>query len=117
LFLPALRADNFLKGKTMHVTIKRTGGFTGIPLTKIIDSANLPQQEAVRLYQMMAAADFFELPPTIPSPPQPDRFHYQISVEQKGKKHSVTVGEAAVPANLKLLLNWLMSQPAPTTND
>jgi hypothetical protein len=101
----------------MHVTVERTGGFTGIPLTKIIDTASLPQQEAARLYQMVAAANFFELPLTIPSPQQPDRFHYQISVEHEGKKHSVMVGEAALPANLKLLLNWLMSQPTPTTND
>ena len=96
----------------MQITVERTGGFTGIPLAKTVDSATLPQQEAIRLHQMMAAADFFKLPSTIPSIPQPDRFQYQITAEQEGKLHSVTVGEAAVPANLKTLLNWLMAQPA-----
>ena len=95
----------------MQVTVERTGGFTGIPLTKTVDSATLSHQEAVRLHQMMDAADFFELPSTIPSTPQPDRFQYRITVEQEGKQHSVTVGEAAVPVNLKPLLNWLMAQP------
>ena len=101
-----------IEGKTMQITVERTGGFTGIPLTKTVDGAALSQQEAIRLHQMMAAADFFKLPSTIPSIPQPDRFQYQITVEQEGKRHSVTVGEAAVPATLKTLLNWLMAQPA-----
>jgi hypothetical protein len=96
----------------MHLIVERTGGFTGIPLTKTIDSASLSQQEAASLHQMMVAAGFFELPATIPSTPHPDRFQYQITVEQEGKRHSVTVGETAVPSNLKPLLNWLMTQPA-----
>ena len=100
------------EGKTMQVTVERTGGFTGIPLTKTVDTATLSQQEAIRLHQMMAAADFFKLPSTIPSIPQPDRFQYQITVEQEGKLHSVAIGEAAVPANLKTLLDWVMAQPA-----
>ncbi|MFZ2169118.1 MAG: protealysin inhibitor emfourin [Methylococcaceae bacterium] len=98
----------------MQITVERTGGFTGIPLTKTVDSATLSQQEAIHLHQMMAAADFFKLPSTIPSIPQPDRFQYQITVEQEGKLHSVTVGEAAVPANLKTILKWLMEQSTQT---
>ena len=79
-----------IEGKTMLVTVERTGGFTGIPLTKKVDSATLSQQETARLHHMMTAASFFELPSTIPSTPQPDRFQYQITVEQEGKQHSVT---------------------------
>jgi hypothetical protein len=101
-----------IEGKTMHITVERTGGFTGIPQTKIVDSASLSQQEAASLHQMMDAAGFFELPSTISSTPQPDRFQYRITVEQEGKQHSVEVGETAVPAKLKPLLNWLMAQPA-----
>jgi hypothetical protein len=101
----------------MQVTVERTGGFTGIPLTKMVDSAVLPQQEAARLHQIMDAAGFFELPSTIPSSPQPDRFQYRITVEQEGKRHSVTVGEAVVPVKLKPLLNWLMALPPQPTHD
>ena len=100
----------------MQITVERTGGFTGIPLSKTVDSATLSQQEATRLHQMMAAANFFELPSTILSTPQPDRFQYQITIEQEGKRHSVTVGETTVPANLKPLLNWLMTQPVQPIN-
>lgn len=93
----------------MHLTIQRTGGFTGIPLIKSIDSAALSASEMSHLQQLIEKAGFFELPAVIPSLPQPDRFEYQIVIEQNGKKHSVTVAEQALPAELKLLLGWLMS--------
>jgi len=106
-----------IEGKTMQVTVKRTGGFIGIPLSKTIDSATLSQQEAAQLQKMMTTADFFKLPSTIPSTPQPDRFQYQITIDQEGKQHTVTVSETAVSANLKPLLNWLMAQPAQPKHD
>lgn len=105
------------EGKTMHITVERTGGFTGIPLTKMLDSGTLSPQEAAGLQQMMESADFFKLPSTIPSTPQPDRFQYRITVEQEGRRHSVTVGETAIPAGMKPLLNWLMTQPARPANN
>jgi len=98
----------------MHVTIQRTGGFAGIPLTKSIDTAGLSAPEFSHLLQMIETSRFFELPALIPSNPQPDRFEYQISIEQDGKKHSVTAAEQALPAALKPLIDWLMrfEQPA-----
>ncbi|MGR9086317.1 MAG: protealysin inhibitor emfourin [Gammaproteobacteria bacterium] len=94
----------------MHVTIQRTGGFAGIPFTKELDADSLPQDEANRLRQMVETADFFRLPSVIPFAPQPDRFQYQIIIEQGGKKHRVTVNEAAIPFELKPLLNWLLER-------
>jgi hypothetical protein len=94
--------------KSMRISIQRTGGFTAIPLTKTVDVAAMPPNEATELQQMVEAADFFNLPSTIPSTPQPDRFVYQISVEQEGKQHSVTVGETAMPPGMKPLVDLLM---------
>lgn len=92
----------------MRVTIQRTGGFTGIPMTKSIDSAAMSLDEANQLRQMVDAADFFELPSVIPFTSQPDRFQFQIIVDQDGKKHSVSCSETAIPPRLKPLLTWLM---------
>lgn len=97
-----------MNGKSMRVTVQRTGGFTAIPLTKTVDVAAMPPNKATQLRQMVEAADFFNLPSTIPSTPQPDRFVYQISVEQEGKRHSVTVGETAMPPNMKPLVDLIM---------
>jgi hypothetical protein len=99
--------------KLMHVKIQRSGGFTGIPLTKSIDAENLSASEIDHLEQMIEAAHFFELPARIPSEPQPDRFEYQITVEQDGKKHSVTAAEPALPAELKPLVDWMMGSGRP----
>ncbi|MGZ8161552.1 MAG: protealysin inhibitor emfourin [Methylobacter sp.] len=92
----------------MHITIQRTGGFTAIPVTKTVDVAAMPPNEATQLRQMVEGADFFNLPSTIASTPQPDRFTYQISVEQDGKRHSVTFGETAMPPGIKPLVDFLM---------
>ncbi|MGJ0486416.1 MAG: protealysin inhibitor emfourin [Methylomicrobium sp.] len=98
----------------MHVTLQRTGGFAGIPVTQSIDAASLSAAETNHLEQMIESAHFFELPALIPSKPQPDRFEYQITVERNGKKHSVTVAEHALPAELKPLVDWMTGwrQPA-----
>jgi hypothetical protein len=94
----------------MRMTIERTGGFAGISMTKIVDTTTLPDNEANQLRQLVDAADFFRLPKTITSKsPQPDRFQYQLTLEDKGKQHTVEVGEQAVPGTLRPLLEWLMA--------
>ncbi|MGB8702966.1 MAG: protealysin inhibitor emfourin [Thermosynechococcaceae cyanobacterium] len=97
-----------MQGNPMHISLKRTGGFTGVPLTVSVDTATLSPAESAQLQQMVETADFFQLPSTFSATPQPDRFQYQITIEEPGHRHSVTVGETAVPPNLKPLINWLM---------
>jgi hypothetical protein len=99
--------------KIMHVTIQRTGGFAGIPLIKSIDAASLSASEIDDLERIIESARFFELPALIPSKPQPDRFEYRITVEQDGKKHSVTAAEPALPPELKPLVDWMMGVGRP----
>ncbi len=93
----------------MRVTLQRTGGFTGIPLIKSIDAASLSASEVTHLQHMIEQVRFFELPASMPSKPQPDRFEYQIIIEQDGRKHSVTAPEQALPSELKALVDWVMS--------
>jgi hypothetical protein len=94
--------------KDMRITLLKTGGFTGIPMSKIVDGAAMTAPEITSLREMIGTAKFFQLPPAIPSTPHPDRFQYEITIEQDGKKHSVSVEETAVPSELKPLLNWIM---------
>lgn len=94
----------------MRMTIERSGGFAGITMTKVFDTATLPETEAKQLRQLVDAADFFRLPKTITSnSPQPDRFQYQLTGEDNGKQHTVDVSEQAVPGTLRPLLEWLMT--------
>jgi hypothetical protein len=97
-----------IKSNTMRISLKRSGGFTGIPLSITVDTTTLSPEETIQFQQMVEAADFFHLPATIPAAPQPDRFQYQVTVEEQDRTHRVSVGESAVPPTLKPLLNRLM---------
>lgn len=94
----------------MRITFERTGGFAGITMTKVVDTTSLPQNDANQLHQLVEAANFFRLPTNITSKsPQPDRFQYQLTVEDNGKQRTVQVGEQAVPGTLRPLIEWMMA--------
>jgi hypothetical protein len=92
----------------MHICFERRGGFTGIPLSTIVDTATLPASEAKQVEQWVASANFFQLADQIFTSAQPDRFQYTITVDQDRRSHTVVVDESAVPDALRPLLTWLM---------
>lgn len=92
----------------MQITLDRSGGFTGMPLTITVDTADLSPDQAAQLRSLVEAVDFFHLPATISAPPQPDRFEYEITVQDGDRKHTVIFGEEAMPERLKPLLTWVM---------
>jgi hypothetical protein len=94
---------------TLRISIERTGGFAGVTITTTVDTADLPPDEAQKLRQMVDEADFFNLPGKITSrSPQPDRFQYELKVEENRRQHAVTVSEEIMPPKLKPLVKWLM---------
>lgn len=94
----------------MQVTLERSGGFAGLTTTKVFDTDTLPANEANQLRQLVDASDFFRLPAKIPSKGyQADRFQYDITVEDNGKQHAVSVGEQALPGTLRPLIEWMMA--------
>jgi hypothetical protein len=46
--------------------------------------------------------------------PQPDRFQYTLTLEEKGRRNMVAVSEEALPEKLKPLVNWLMEKARQT---
>ncbi len=93
----------------MRMTIERTGGFAGMRLTKVVDTATLPAEEKNQLRRLVDAADFLRLPTTLMSTsPQPDRFQYRLTLEEDAQQHTVVVSEQAVPGTLRPLIEWLM---------
>ncbi|MGA7932970.1 MAG: protealysin inhibitor emfourin [Kovacikia sp.] len=93
----------------MRISFERSGGFAGISLTTTVDTATLTPAEGSQLRQVVEVADFFLLPAEIPSPAQPDRFQYRLTVEEGNRHHTVTMGESAVPGTLRPLLDWLLN--------
>jgi hypothetical protein len=93
----------------MIVKFERTGGFAGLTLKKTIDSEKLPLEDANKLYQLVDASDFFNSPGNISaSSPGVDRFHYTVTVNASGKRHTVDIDEAAMPPKLRPLIQWLI---------
>lgn len=95
----------------MRVSIERSGGFAGITIKTAIEKKDLSPGEAQKLQEMVDAVDFLNLPEKIISPSfQPDRFQYELRLEESGRQHKVTVSEEAVPEKLKPLIKWLIEK-------
>jgi hypothetical protein len=100
---------NTMEQESIRVCLQRSGGFTGIPIITMVDTANLPSVEAEQLRQLIKSADFLNLPPVISTGNAlPDRFQYQIAVEDNNKKHSITVSESVIPDKLRPLIDFVM---------
>ncbi len=98
----------------MLIKFERTGGYAGMSISATINAADLPVDRAEELSRLIEKADFFNLPERIVSPaPRPDRFQYKVKVQEKGRTHTVTVSEEAMPANLGPLIKWLSASARP----
>jgi hypothetical protein len=92
----------------VNIHFVRSGGFAGLVIELSVNSADLPAEEANALQQDIEAADFFALPTCISSQDGgADRFQYQITIEDADRKHTVEVGEAALPDTLRPLIRRL----------
>jgi hypothetical protein len=92
----------------MKIDFMRSGGFAGMRLATLIDTDTLPSTEADRLRRLIEEAGFFDLPTPLKSnTPGGDRFQYRIKVEEEGKRKEVFADEAAVPENLRPLIDYL----------
>jgi len=94
----------------MKIYFERTGGFAGIRMAATVNTESLSPEQARELRDTLDAAAFFDLPARIESPAlEADRFRYKLTVEAEGRRHTVEVGEAAVPEALRPLLQHLMA--------
>ena len=99
------------KKKTLRVSFERSGGFAGITIKTAVEEEDLSPDEAQKLQGMVEEVDFLNLPEKIISPSsQPDRFQYELRLEESGRQHKVTVSEEAMPEKLKPLIKWLMEK-------
>jgi hypothetical protein len=99
----------------LRISFERSGGFAGITMKTAVDEKDLAPDEAQKLRNLVEEADFFNSPGKIMSQsPRPDRFQYELRLEEKGRQHTVTMSEEALPQKLKPLVNWLMEKSRQT---
>ncbi len=95
----------------MRVSFERSGGFAGITMRTTIEEKDLAPDEAQKLRQLVEGVDFFNLSKRMmPRSPRPDRFQYELSLEESGREHTVTMSEETLPEKLKPLVSWLMEK-------
>ena len=94
----------------MKVTLVQSGGFGGLRLATIADSATLTPDQAHELTGLIEAAGFFELPEQIGIPPKhADRFQYRIAVDDGDRDRTIRVSEEALSDPLKALVRWVQA--------
>ena len=92
----------------MRIFFERTGGFAGRKLTGSLDSSALPALQARRLNKLLEQSHFFDLPVKMESTsPGADRFLYRLTVETENITHTVEACEAALPAEMRPLRDFL----------
>lgn len=83
----------------MRVHIQRHGGLAGVRLSADVATTDLPGEKAARAEQ--AVTRLID-EPSAASPPQPDRFRYEITVPDRGA--SITVAEQDLSDDLMPLI-------------
>ena len=102
----------------MHIYFKRSGGFMGIPVQGEVNTSSLPADQAETIKNMLADANFFNLPST---PEQvdnaADRFTYELRVVNDEGEHTVCFSEQNVPMEINTLMRHLTTLARRSTTD
>jgi len=92
----------------MRITFTRSGGFAGVRLRATVNDEELSAEACAQLRQLVSAADCFRLPGKITADrKQPDRFQYELLIEDGERQNSILVDEEAASPALLALLEWL----------
>ena len=91
-----------------RIKFERTGGFAGIRLAADFGLDDLPDEQAQTLTDLLDNMAFNKLPESFGNTNTvPDGFTYEITVETKQWKHTITMGEVTSPENMENLLTML----------
>ncbi len=95
----------------MRIHFERSGGFAGLRLEATVDTETLPAETADTLRQLVRAAHVFDLPALMaPANPGADRFCYQLTIEDRGRRRVIEACESAIPGELQPLLRFLTAR-------
>lgn len=97
----------------VRVRVERSGGFAGVVVRGEADTAALDDEQAARLRDLADRVDLAALSAAAPGPGRADRFRYDVEVrdDEPGSTHRVQVGETAVPAELRSLIDHVLRRP------
>ena len=80
--------------------------------TTTCDSAALPPAEAKTLAAMVEKAGLSGKPATEGQTKQPDRFNYELTIEDEGPGQTFMLAEENLSAEVKSLIEWVGASPS-----
>ena len=91
----------------MHIYFERSGGFMGLRLKTVVDTAELTIEEAQEWEQTLTAAGFFNLPASLETDIGADRLIYKMTVVTAEQEHTALCTDEDAPEELRPLLRRL----------
>ena len=95
----------------MKIYYERSGGFMGRDVSTMVDTNQMPPEEALSLLEKVDDSDFFCLPQSMPGGMESlsgtDQFCYKVTVEIAGVQHTVETLDQDTPHELQPLLDEL----------
>jgi hypothetical protein len=100
----------------MRIEFKSEGGiahFPGLSKPAVVDTAQLPGDESTRIEGLVAAAQFFDLPPQVGGPRAgaADYRKHTITVTDGPRSHRVQVYDPVESPQLRDLIDFLKTRP------
>jgi hypothetical protein len=95
-------------GEQTRIRFERSGGFAGVTVHTDVDTAELPEDEAVAYHGLLAGLDLAALAhPAAARAGRPDRFQYDIDIRVGDQSYQLSYGEQELPAQLRPLVDRL----------
>lgn len=99
----------------MRIQFRMEGGiaqFPGLSKPVVIESAALSEEDAGELTRLVEAARFFERPTVVGAPPRgaADYRLYTITVEDRGRRHTVKCTDPVEDPTVQELLGFLQAR-------
>jgi hypothetical protein len=93
----------------LRVTVRRTGGVTGIARIWSVTASELPLAAAVELRRLLAATESGRAPSPAAAT-LPDAFTYDVEVADSADVRVLTAGDCASPESLRALVEFVRSE-------
>ena len=99
----------------MRVELQTDGGmayFPGLSKPVVVDSSDLPNEQAAQLQQLINTTHFFELPAASRSLPKgaADMRRYTITIEDGRRRRTVRLADPIADPDLQALIEFLQGQ-------
>jgi len=97
----------FTLKNTFTIYFEQSGGFMGMTVSVVLHDEQLSRDEYQQIHVLIEQANFFELQTDTAGNPMPDQLLYRITVESSTQRHTISIYENQVTAELQPLIRFL----------